>query len=75
LLDEPTSNLDTESRGKTLQMLREFRDCGMAIVIATHDPEIFGSLPNGNLHLDDHRIIYDDSRIVDLDSVRKTQHK
>lgn len=75
LLDEPTSNLDTESRDKTLQMLREFRDCGMAIVIVTHDPEIFGSLPNGKLHLDDHRIVYHDSRIVDLDSVRKTQHK
>jgi tungstate transport system ATP-binding protein len=75
LLDEPTSNLDTESREKTLQMLREFRDCGMAIVIVTHDPGIFGSLPNGNLHLDDRRIIYDDSRVVDLDSVRKSQHK
>jgi tungstate transport system ATP-binding protein len=75
LLDEPTANLDTESREKTLQMLREFRDCGMAIVIVTHDPEIFGSLPNGNLHLDDHRITYNDSKIVDLDSVRKTQHK
>jgi ATPase subunit of ABC transporter with duplicated ATPase domains len=75
LLDEPTSNLDSESREKTLQMLQEFRDGGMAIVIVTHDPEIFGSLPNGSLHLDDHRIIYDNSKVVDLDSVRKTHHK
>ena len=75
LLDEPTSNLDSESREKTLQMLHEFRESGMAIVIVTHDPEIFGSLPNGNLHLDDHHIIYANSKIVDLDSVRKTHHK
>ena len=75
LLDEPTSSLDSESREKTLQMLQEFRDGGMAIVIVTHDPDIFGSLPNGKLQLDDHRIIYDDARIVDLESVRKTLNK
>jgi ABC-type ATPase involved in cell division len=56
-------------------MLQEFRDGGMAIVIVTHDPDIFGSLPNGKLQLDDHRIIYDDARIVDLESVRKTLNK
>lgn len=75
LLDEPTANLDSESRDKTLQMLQEFRDSGMAIVIVTHDPEIFGKLPSLRLQLHDHRVIYDSSKIVDLASVRKSHDK
>ena len=56
LLDEPTANLDSESRARTLQMLREFCDSGTAIVIVSHDPEVFDELATHKLQLQDHHI-------------------
>ncbi len=78
LLDEPTANLDNESRGRTLQMLREFRDSGTAIVIVTHDPGVFSELATSKLHLQEHRIQTDDigaSDVVELDSVRQSKKR
>ncbi len=75
LLDEPTANLDNESREKTLQMLQGFRDSGIAVIIVTHDPEIFSSLQPAQLKLRKHRIDYGHGKVVDLDAVRKSQEK
>ena len=78
LLDEPTANLDSESRERTLQMLREFRDSGTAIVIVTHDPGVFSELATSKLHLQEHRIQTDDigaSDVVELDSVRQSKKR
>jgi len=78
LLDEPTANLDSESRERTLQMLREFRDSGTAIVIVTHDPGVFSDLATSKLHLQDHRIQADDigaADVVELDSVRQSKKR
>ena len=78
LLDEPTANLDNESRERTLQMLHEFRDSGTAIVIATHDPGVFSDLATSKLHLQDHRIQADDigaADVVELDSVRQSKKR
>lgn len=75
LLDEPTANLDNESREKTLQMLQGFRDSGIAIVIVTHDPDIFVSLQPVQLQLNKNRIDFDQGKIIDLDSVRKSHEK
>ena len=77
MLDEPTANLDSESRERTLQMLREFRDGGTAIVIVSHDPESFAELASERLHLKDCRIqagAPPDQDIINLDAVRQT-HK
>ena len=77
LLDEPTANLDSESRGRTMQMLKEFRDSGTAIVIVTHDPDIFEELATARLHLLDHRVRSEGSdtpEVVELDAVRQS-HK
>ncbi len=77
LLDEPTANLDTDSRGRTLQMLQEFRDSGTAIVIVSHDPEVFGELITAHLHLQNGRIqpqADGRSDVVELDAVRQS-HK
>lgn len=76
LLDEPTANLDSESRVRTLQMLREFRDSGTAIVIVTHDPGVFSDFTTSKLHLQDHRVQADDigaADVVELDSVRQSK--
>lgn len=78
LLDEPTANLDSESRERTLQMLQEFRDSGTAIVIVTHDPEVFRGLSTTRLHLQKHRIQGNEiavSEVVELESVRQSKQR
>jgi len=78
LLDEPTANLDSESREHTMQMLREFRDSGTAIVIVSHDPEVFGELATSRLRLRDHQIHGNDietSEVVRLDTVRQSKQR
>ena len=78
LLDEPTANLDNESRARTLQMLREFCDSGTAIVIVSHDPEVFSELATHKLQLHDHRIHHETSKaseVVELDSVRHSRQR
>jgi len=75
LLDEPTANLDSASRERTMQMLTEFRDSGTAIVIVTHEPEIFTGLATKSMHLQDCRIqspAATASDVVELDSVRQS---
>lgn len=78
LLDEPTANLDSDSRGRTLQMLSEFRDGGTAVVIVTHDPANFSRVASEHLHLEDQRIRPADkgaSGVIDLDSRRQTREQ
>ncbi len=78
LLDEPTANLDRNSRERTLQMLREFRDDGTAIVIVTHDPGNFASLATENLQLHDRRLQPDGGRpggVIDIGSRRQVQKR
>ena len=78
LLDEPTANLDSESREHTMQMLQEFRDSGTAVVIVSHDPEVFGEIATSRLRLRDHQIHGDDietSEVVKLDTVRQSRQR
>ena len=51
LLDEPTANLDAESRTWTLELLQQLRDQGMTLVIASHDPHHFEALTGHRLDL------------------------
>lgn len=51
LLDEPTANMDREARNRTISLLRQLRDEGMALLIASHDPECFAALVNEHLNL------------------------
>ncbi|BAN68920.1 ABC transporter ATP-binding protein [endosymbiont of unidentified scaly snail isolate Monju] len=51
LLDEPTANLDYESRQRTLELLQRLRNDGMTLVIASHDPLHFEGLTEQRLHL------------------------
>ncbi|MBJ6610536.1 MAG: ABC transporter ATP-binding protein [Candidatus Thiothrix moscowensis] len=51
LLDEPTANMDKDARLRTIQLLRQLRDDGMALLVASHDPDYFSSLVNEHLHL------------------------
>ncbi|EIJ34832.1 ABC transporter ATP-binding protein [Thiothrix nivea] len=51
LLDEPTANMDKEARLRTVSLLRQLRDEGKTLLIASHDPDYFSSLVNDHLHL------------------------
>jgi tungstate transport system ATP-binding protein len=52
LLDEPTANLDQASKRKTIELLTEFKAQGTAMIIASHDPDLFHSLQDERLQLD-----------------------
>jgi len=78
LLDEPTANLDKESRARTLQMLREFCDSGTAIVIVSHDPDVFSELATHKLQLQDHHIHAQTDHspdVIELDSARHSRQR
>lgn len=50
-LDEPTANLDQISKIRTIKLLAQFKERGIAMVIATHDPDIFQGLQDERLKL------------------------
>ncbi len=61
LLDEPTANLDSRSRARTLDLLDALLDEGRSLLVATHDPQHFPAfmhdrlrLHNGRLGIDPH---------------------
>ncbi len=51
LLDEPTANLDKDSRARVMELLSSLRKQGVAIVIASHDPIHFSSVIDQRLRL------------------------
>ncbi len=76
LLDEPTANLDNDGRDKTLLMLQAFLESGTAIVISTHDPNIFSNLQAHALRLEDQKLFDKNaprSKVSDISSYQKTR--
>jgi tungstate transport system ATP-binding protein len=78
LLDEPTANLDIDGRDKTISMLKAFLESGTAIVIATHDPNIFIDLGAHALQLENHKLFdkyTPPSKVSDISSYQKSRSK
>lgn len=51
LLDEPTANLDDDSKQRTLKLINDFKRKGAAIVIVSHEPKHFKTVLNKKMHL------------------------
>lgn len=45
LADEPTGNVDPESAGRLLELLKEISDSGKTVVIATHQYDLISRFP------------------------------
>ena len=60
LADEPTANLDSETGGQLLEMMRKFnKELKMTFVFSTHDPQIM-ERANRLITLTDGRIVSDE---------------
>lgn len=51
LLDEPITNMDRASRLRTIQLLHNLKQQGVALIISSHDPVHFESLADSWLQL------------------------
>jgi putative ABC transport system ATP-binding protein len=59
LVDEPTGNLDIETGLEIVRILKELKERGKTVIVATHDRRIM-QLADWTLHLKDGRIGYID---------------
>ncbi len=57
LLDEPTANLDQESRQRTLDLLVALKQDGISLLVASHDPAHLSTLVDSHIHLDNGKTI------------------
>ena len=53
LLDEPTANLDRQSRHRALDLLVSLKNAGLSMLVASHDPGHFNHLSDRWLQLHD----------------------
>ena len=62
LADEPTGNLDPQTREQVLALFDEFHAEGRTIVMVTHDPHGGGPAPAARLRLEDGAVSTDGPR-------------
>ena len=55
LLDEPITNMDQDSRLRTIQLLTNLKQQGVALVVSSHDPAHFEALTDTLLQIRDGR--------------------
>ena len=67
LLDEPTANMDEESRRTTEDLLCKFKEIGTALLIASHDLNHFH-------HIMDKRLVLQDGKIKDIKVQTEKDH-
>jgi putative ABC transport system ATP-binding protein len=56
LVDEPTGNLDIETGMEIVRILKELKERGKTVIVATHDIRIM-ELADLTMHLKDGRIV------------------
>jgi ABC-2 type transport system ATP-binding protein len=75
ILDEPTANLDVESRLQMLEILKEFGKRGKAIIITSHIIDELKEIVNRLLIIRNGRIVYDDQFDNKVDDIEEIYHK
>jgi tungstate transport system ATP-binding protein len=56
LLDEPITSMDQDSRLRTIQLLINLKQQGVALVVSSHDPVHFGALSDTLLQISEGRV-------------------
>lgn len=56
LLDEPITSMDQDSRLRTIQLLINLKQQGVALVVTSHDPVHFGALTDTLLQISEGRV-------------------
>lgn len=59
LADEPTGNLDPQSAWEVMQILTKLNNLGSTIIMATHNLDIFSSLPHRRVEIQKGKIVKD----------------
>jgi len=57
LADEPVSNLDGETSSDVIDILRKINSAGTAVVVATHQPELFAKCNPREIRLDSGKMV------------------
>ncbi len=52
LLDEPTANMDASARARTLLLMQQLCQEGLALLVSSHDPALFADTASHFLHLE-----------------------
>ncbi len=73
LLDEPTTNMDQESRNRTIDLLSHLKFQGLAICVASHDTEQFSSMADRTLTLQNGYISTDHHSIFSVSELTSKQ--
>ena len=60
LLDEPTANMDKHAKKRTGQLLSEFKESGVTLLIASHDLDHL-------LHIMDRRLILENGKLLEIE--------
>jgi tungstate transport system ATP-binding protein len=56
LLDEPITNMDQESRSRTIELLIDLKQKGVALVVSSHDPVHFDALTDNMMQISGGRV-------------------
>lgn len=64
IMDEPTADLDPESRNEVVDVINRFREAGKTVIVATHDMEMVPEVADRAIVLN--KCIIKDGRIEDV---------
>jgi heme exporter protein A len=65
LLDEPTTGLDKEGVGRLTSVLRDEVQDGVIVIVVTHEPELFSSMPTLEIRLERGRVLKSADAVVE----------
>ena len=59
IMDEPFSGIDSKSRGRMVNAIRNLRSAGCGVLIASHNPNAFAGIVDRMLYLENGKIVFD----------------